>query len=126
MFSKMKTFGCLPNVVTYTILIHAYGMLGMTVLHLQPDSVPLYLSNNKLSISEVVPKAGMWEKAYSLFEEMETSNIGVDNIVYSTLMAVLNKGGQHERVLCFAERMREKGVTFGEATYFEIVAACSK
>eukprot|EP01018_Ginkgo_biloba_P020756 Gb_07283 [translate_table: standard] len=27
--SKMKVFGCLPNVITYTTLIHAYGMAGM-------------------------------------------------------------------------------------------------
>jgi len=41
-------------------------------------------------------------------------------------MSILNKGGRFEKVLSVAERMREKNITFSEATYFEIIAACSK
>ncbi|OWM67253.1 hypothetical protein CDL15_Pgr000705 [Punica granatum] len=95
MFTAMKTAGCSPDVVTYTTMLHAYNA------------------------------AENWEQACLLYQEMETNNIMPDIIAYSALMKSFNRGGQPSKVLVLAQSMREKDIAFTEATFFEMVSACS-
>lgn len=66
-----------------------------------------------------------WEKALSIFEEMEMNDIQPDSIACSSLMKAFNKGCQPARVLLLAELMKEKGIAFNETSIFEIISACS-
>lgn len=94
-FDLMKADGFCPDVVMYTAMLHAYIA------------------------------AENWEKACTLFEEMETIGIQLDSIACSTVMRALNKGGQSSKVLILAEHMREKGIPFSDSIFFEIISACS-
>ncbi|KAF8398350.1 hypothetical protein HHK36_017277 [Tetracentron sinense] len=95
MFTVMKTDGCYPDVITYTTMIHAYNA------------------------------AENWEKACALFQEMEINNIQPDSIACSSLMNAFNRGCQPAKVLILAELMREKKIPFSDATFFEMISACS-
>lgn len=66
-----------------------------------------------------------WEKACSLFQEMESNGIQPDAIACSALMRAFNNGGHPSRVLILAELMREKEIPFNDAIFFELVSACS-
>ncbi|KAF9679630.1 hypothetical protein SADUNF_Sadunf06G0034700 [Salix dunnii] len=95
MFNKMKTAGCCPDVVTYTVMLHAYNA------------------------------AEHWEKACALLQEMEEYNIQPDTIACSALMRALNKRGDPSKVLIHAEFMREREIPLSETIFFEMVSACS-
>ena len=66
-----------------------------------------------------------WEKAYTLFEEMETNGIKFDTIACAAVMRAFNEGGQPGRVLSLAETMREEDIPFTDTIYFEMISACS-
>lgn len=95
LFNSLKGSGCCPDLVTYTAMINAY------------------------STTET------WEKACSLYHEMETNNIQLDSIACSALMKAYNKGNQASNVLTLAEIMKEKGIPFNDANFFEMLSACS-
>lgn len=56
---------------------------------------------------------------------METNNIQLDSIACSALMKAYNKGNQASNVLTLAEIMKEKGIPFNDANFFEMLSACS-
>ncbi|KAJ6921846.1 hypothetical protein NC652_015709 [Populus alba x Populus x berolinensis] len=95
MFNKMKMAGCCPDVVTYTMMLHAYNA------------------------------AEHWKKACALLQEMEEYNIQPDTIACSALMRAFNKGGDPSKVLILAEFMREREIPLSDAIFFEMVSACS-
>ncbi|KAI3988551.1 hypothetical protein MKX01_026365, partial [Papaver californicum] len=95
MFAEMKMSDCFPDAIVYTTMIHAYGA------------------------------AENWEKACDLFEDMEINEIEPDSIACSSLMKAFNKGWQPAQVVRLAQLMREKAIPFSEATFFEIISACS-
>ncbi|OVA04024.1 Pentatricopeptide repeat [Macleaya cordata] len=95
MFTTMKMNGCFPDTITYTTMIHAYNA------------------------------AENWEKACELFQDMEMNDIQPDSIACSSLMKAFNRGCQPARVIHLAQLMREKAIPFSEATFFEIISACS-
>lgn len=66
-----------------------------------------------------------WEKACALLHEMEMNNIELDPIACSALMKAFNKGNQASNVLILAEIMKEKGIPFNDASFFEMLSACS-
>ena len=67
----------------------------------------------------------MWEKVCVLYQEMEANNIQVDSIACSALMKAFNRGNQASNVLILAEIMKEKGIPFNDANFFEMLSACS-
>ncbi|XP_047341957.1 pentatricopeptide repeat-containing protein At2g41720 [Impatiens glandulifera] len=96
MFDKMKTEeGCSPDIVTYTTMIHAYGL------------------------------ADSWEKASALCEEMERNGIQLDSVACSALMRTFNKGSQPLKVITLAKYMKNKEIPFCDAVLFEMISACS-
>ncbi|KAI3869685.1 hypothetical protein MKX03_011882 [Papaver bracteatum] len=95
MFSEMKMSDCCPDAIAYTTMIHAYDA------------------------------AGNWEKACDLFADMEINEIEPDSIACSSLMKAFNKGCQPTQVVRLSQLMREKAIPFNEATFFEIISACS-
>lgn len=95
MFTRMKTAGCQPDIVTYTKMIHAYG------------------------------EAEKWDKAYMIFQEMEANNIQPDVIACSALMRAFNRGSQPDKVLSLLEYMKEKNLPISDAIHFEVISACS-
>ncbi|KAF5946370.1 hypothetical protein HYC85_016598 [Camellia sinensis] len=95
MFTMMKMEGCCPDVITYTTMIHAYNAVEN------------------------------WEKASAILLEMEMNDVQPDAIACSSLMSAFNKGCQPAKVLSLAEFMRDKDIPFNEATFFEMVSACS-
>lgn len=66
-----------------------------------------------------------WEKACALFLDMETNDVQPDSVACSALMRAFNKGGRPSKVLVLAEYMREKAIPLNDATFFEMVSACS-
>lgn len=76
-------------------------------------------------LSKEVSISENWEKACTLFQEMETNGIQPDSVACSAVMRALNKGGQSSKVLILAEDMREKEIPFNDSTFFEIISACS-
>ena len=68
---------------------------------------------------------GACQKAWEIFQEMESHNIPPDSIAYSSLMKSFNKGSQPERVLAVAKLMKEKRLPFNSAISFQILSACS-
>ncbi|XP_028083682.1 pentatricopeptide repeat-containing protein At2g41720 isoform X2 [Camellia sinensis] len=95
MFTMMKMEGCCPDVITYTTMIHAYNAVEN------------------------------WEKASAILLEMEMNDVQPDAIACSSLMSAFNKGCQPAKVLSLAEFMRDKDIPFNDATFFEMVSACS-
>ncbi|GFY96208.1 tetratricopeptide repeat (TPR)-like superfamily protein [Actinidia rufa] len=95
MFTMMKGAGCSPDVITYTTMIHTYGAIGD------------------------------WEKVSALLQEMEMNDVLPDAIACSALMRAFNKGCQPAKVMSVAEFMRDKGIPFNDAAFFEMVSACS-
>ncbi|KAF5187998.1 Pentatricopeptide repeat-containing protein [Thalictrum thalictroides] len=95
LFTMMKTNGCYPDVITYTAMLQAYNA------------------------------SESWEKAYALLEDMEMNDVQPDSIACSSLMKAFNGGGKPARVLLLAEFMRDKAIPFNDATFFEIISACS-
>lgn len=64
------------------------------------------------------------DKAFALFQEMETENVQMDSIACSALMRAFNKGNQPAKVLFVVEFMRRKNIPFTDAIFFEMVSAC--
>ncbi|KAK1277599.1 Pentatricopeptide repeat-containing protein [Acorus gramineus] len=122
MFRMMKTDDCYPDVVTYTAMIHAYIVAGITLRGVRVLVGFFLLScfNDFFSLT-----AENLEKAWMLFEDMEINNVQSDSIVYSSLMKAFNSGGQPAKVLHLAELMKGKNIPFNEASIFEIISACS-
>uniref|UniRef100_A0A803MAD0 PROP1-like PPR domain-containing protein n=1 Tax=Chenopodium quinoa TaxID=63459 RepID=A0A803MAD0_CHEQI len=95
MFTRMKTAGCQPDVITYTKMIHAYS------------------------------EAEKWDKACAIFQEMEANDIQPDVVACSALMRAFNKGSQPAKVLILLEYMKEKNLPLSNAVHFEVLSACS-
>ena len=61
----------------------------------------------------------------ALLQEMEMNDVLPDAIACSALMRAFNKGCQPAKVMSVAEFMRDKGIPFNDAAFFEMVSACS-
>ncbi|KAL5539473.1 hypothetical protein UlMin_042961 [Ulmus minor] len=94
-FNLTHMDGCCPDVVTYTAMLQAYVA------------------------------AENWEKACTLFQEMEINGINLDTVACSAAMRAFNKGGHSLKVLILAEHMKEKEIPFSDSIFFEMISACS-
>ncbi|KAL0453113.1 UNVERIFIED_CONTAM: Pentatricopeptide repeat-containing protein [Sesamum latifolium] len=92
---NMKMDGLVADVIAYTALLHSYS----TAQH--------------------------WDKAFTVFQEMELNGVQPDTVACAALMRTFNQGSQPGKVLLLAEFMREKEIPFTDAVFFEMVSACS-
>ncbi|CAN1791303.1 Pentatricopeptide repeat-containing protein At2g41720 [Linum perenne] len=103
-FNMMKTSGCYPDVIAYTMMLHTYNSAGEF---------------------HILNWGECWEKACGLLQEMEANGVQPDTIAYSSLMRAFNKGGDPGQVLILAQQMSDKGIPFSDAIFVEMISACS-
>ncbi|XP_039057117.1 pentatricopeptide repeat-containing protein At2g41720-like [Hibiscus syriacus] len=114
-FDQIKQNGFLPDDVSYTSLLNAYGRSQL------PEKAREVFDMMKRLCSA----SENWAKASALFPEMEENDIQPDSIACSALMRAFNKGGQPTKVLVLGEYMRERAIPLNDAVLFEMVSACS-
>ena len=72
-----------------------------------------------------ISTAENWDKAYTIFQEMEANDIQPDVVACSAMMRAFNKGSQPSKVLSLLEYMKENSIPITEAIHFEVISACS-
>lgn len=75
---------------------------------------------------EAYSKAGRWQNALELLEEMEKGGIEPSSITYSVTISACGNGGNWEMALELLERMRRKSLSINLITYNSAITALSK
>lgn len=103
--------------------IPQFLMRTTQLVYLLPQRIFIFI--NLLWILRSYILAEEWEKAISVFSEMERCNIQLDPIACSAIMRAFNKGGNPASVLVVAKLMQERKISFTDAIFYEMVSACS-
>lgn len=123
-------FNVKPNAVVYNAAIAACAKANppqtrraLQILKQQKD--PNIVGYN--SVLFAASRAGDVEMAFNLFDEMnEKQNPPPDQLTYATILSTLEKAEEWERLLKFAEFMREKGLQLDVLALTSVLHACQQ
>ncbi|KAF6137008.1 hypothetical protein GIB67_030772 [Kingdonia uniflora] len=127
-FEKMPKFGCQPDVVTYSIIIDAYGRTGNF-----DEALNVYEEMKALGVKEkgFVPSwatyASLWraygraqygEDAMNVYKEMKEKGLEMNVVLYNTLLAMCADMGYTDEVtddvVRVFDRHHDLGITPGD------------
>jgi pentatricopeptide repeat domain-containing protein 1 len=145
LFDEMTRDGCSPNTVTYNSLIAACGQgafswgealgaggsssfLGslrtLEASHSHaPLSPPRPNQTQPNQTNHLSSPGGLWEKAQSVFDQMQSSGCAPDVVTYTSLISAYERGGQWHLALQAFQRMLAQGCRPDAIVYNAMVDA---
>ena len=130
-FDRMHEAGCVPDAVTYSIMIDVYGKMGK-----YDEAVALYERLRKAgwkpdkvtygTMVRLFGRAGYIKAAVSTFQEMKESGVQPDSVVYNILISILGRSGRMGHALKIFEEMEKTGVKPNAVTMSTVMEMYNK
>ncbi|KAI5414458.1 variant 2 [Lathyrus oleraceus] len=127
-FEKMQSFGCLPDDVTLSVMIDAYGKLGDVAMAMslydRARTEKWRLDNVTFStLIKMYGVAGNYDGCLNVYEEMKALGVKPNLVVYNTLLDAMGRAKRPWQAKAIYRELIKNGLFPNRATYGSLIHA---